>query len=159
MSDDDWKAFQAALLTTAALVGRRLTPDVAAGYFRALDDLPLAALLAALRHYARTVESGARFLTPVELRRRVTAGPQTRAVPPTVVSRPDEPLVTPEQMVRTLWAIAPRAAPRLRADMLALAQAITERACGSLTTITGPLAAAVRARLAREPGSDDATED
>jgi hypothetical protein len=159
MTADEYSAFRAELLAAAGVVGRRLPEDIAKAYFRALDDLPYPTVAAALRDYVRGVESGGRFLTPVELRRHVESRLRTRPPrAPTTSARPEEPPVTRAQMAATLRAVAPRAAPRLRAAWLELAEVLErgERVASGTLEASGPLGAVVARHLgaAREPGAE-----
>jgi len=123
--DDDWLPFRDALIATASLAHRRLTEDAAARYFYALDDLEWPALRAALERFARTVEAGQGFPTPVELRRRATMRVATRpasapAATPAAAERP----LTRGEAAAILRDVAPRAAPPLARGFLAQAARI-----------------------------------
>jgi len=110
MSGDDYAAFRGELLAAAGVLGRRVPEEVARAYFRALEDLELAAITRALRRLVHGAESGALLPTPVELRRRACVRP----VPPRPPSPPMSPLlpyVTREEMAAALREVLPRIRP------------------------------------------------
>jgi hypothetical protein len=159
MTADEYSAFRADLLAAAGILGRRLPEDVAKAYFRALDDLPAPAVAAALRDYVRGVESGGRFLTPVELRRHVESRLRSRAPGgPRAPSPPEGPPVTRAGMAAILRDVAPRAAPRLRQAWLELAEKLERgvRVAPETLAASGPLGAVIARQLgaAREPGEE-----
>jgi hypothetical protein len=87
MTQDDMLVFSKELRATAAVFGRRLDAEMVDVYFRVCESLPLAAVVRAIRQFARTAESGQHFPTPAELARR-TGG----------VSGPEPERITPEQL-------------------------------------------------------------
>jgi hypothetical protein len=78
MTDDDAETFRRELNAVAGAFGRKLPPETVGVYFEVLADLPLARVLAALKRFARTAETGARFPSPRDLHTlaRETASPK-----------------------------------------------------------------------------------
>src|SRR5262245_34965515 len=72
MTPDERVAFIAKLQATSALFGHRMRDDVGDAYARAVEGVPVALLLLALDHLARTTESATRFPMPRELAQRAS---------------------------------------------------------------------------------------
>jgi hypothetical protein len=142
--DDDWLPFRDAVIATAALAHRRLSEDVAARYFYALDDLEWPAIRGALERFARSVEAGQTFPTPVELRRRATLRVATRPTPPDSAPAEADHALTRRTAAAILRGAATRAAPGLARAFEAQARLI-ETGGGSVGTVLEAAAAGVLA--------------
>jgi hypothetical protein len=153
VENGDWTAFKGELKATAALVRRRIDDEVAARYFRALEDLEWSSLLAALRKYARTVEPGQAFLTPVELRRRATMRVASRPVEARPAAQPPGRNLTRAEAAVILRDVATRAAPRLAATFREAAAAIDRTPADA---VAGDLVAAVADALEAPPEDREA---